>query len=55
MKDRGSGAAEVMGQPGDEGRPVGCEPVLLAGGLGMLFGCIWSFLVPDTSLTGALL
>lgn len=43
-----------MGQPGDEGGPFCCEPVLLVGGLGMLFGCIWSFLVPDTSLTGAL-
>lgn len=43
----------VIGRPGEGAGLVCCEPVLLAGGLGMLYSCMWFLLVPDTTLTGA--
>lgn len=43
----------VIGRPGEGAGLVCYEPVLAAGGLGMLYSCMWFLLVPDTTLTGA--
>ena len=51
-RSRGRGV-RVQGVMGRLGKKAGCEPVLLAGGLGLLSSCMWFFLVPDATLTGA--